>query len=48
MQVVDELNEMSLGNFEGLRFPVLAVKHEVDAFLAFGRGADLFCACLAP
>ena len=29
-----ELNEMSVLNFEGLRFPREAVKHELDAFLA--------------
>lgn len=43
MQVMEELNEMSLVNFEGLRFPKIAVEHEVDSFLASGHGADPFC-----
>lgn len=33
---------MSVVNFQGLRFPTEAVKHEVDAFLAsYGQGAGL-------
>ncbi len=34
VQVMQELNEMSLKHFEGLRFPKDAVAHEVDAFLS--------------
>jgi len=40
LQVMQELTEMSLKNFEGLRFPKEAVEHEVAAFIAVrGQGA---------
>ena len=36
-QVIIELNKMSVVNFEGLRFPKLAVRHEVNAFVAASK-----------
>lgn len=34
MQVMQELNEMSIKHVEGLRFPKDAVVHEVETFLS--------------
>ena len=43
---MQELTEMSLKNFEGLRFPKEAVEHEVAAFIAVrGQGAHFIHPC---